>query len=531
MKEKQERIPEQPLINIPANGRLFLKLFACLLLLSLTAVLISTVHATDITITTTDDELNSDGDCSLREAVVAANGDTAVDACPAGNGADTIVLPAGEFLLNLVGSSENASFTGDLDITDDLTLIGVGANDTFIDANDVDRVFELHSGSQVTMSNLTVRGGAISSAGANIRVAGLSGLTLQFVRISEAAVDSSSAIYVVSGSSLNVFSSRIENNLDGGMYIQSDVTANIHNSTISGNQKDGGGGGFNIEGGALVSIINSTISGNSATTYGGGILNAGVLGLYNVTVANNVAGAGGPVSEGGGIANLGGTVTLRNSILADNEDLIGSAANDCSGTVISEGYNLIETTTGCTITGDTVTNITGIDPNLDVLSGNGGGTQTHPLLAGSPAINAGNPVGCRDASGALLTTDQRAFLRNGDCDLGAFEANSPGSATATPTLTPTATNTFPPTNTATPTATPMSTSTSTQTPLATSTSTPTRTPTSTLTPSATGTQTPTVTGTIPPTATIPSTATPTPTGTLDPPQTESFFVYLPFIVR
>ena len=50
-----------------------------------------------ITVTTTADELNTDGDCSLREAVQAANGDIAMDGCPAGNGADTIVLPAGVF--------------------------------------------------------------------------------------------------------------------------------------------------------------------------------------------------------------------------------------------------------------------------------------------------------------------------------------------------------------------------------------------------------------------------------------------------
>lgn len=476
------------------NRKLFLKLFVGLLLLAgVTAVLIPTVYATDITVTTTADEVNNDGDCSLREAVIAANTDTAVDACPAGNGADTIILPAGTFTFSLAGTSEGAAQTGDLDILDDLTLIGAGPNDTFIDAGGLDRAFELFNGSLVTMSRLTVRGGNITAAGANIRVAGSSSLTLQFVRVSEAAVGSSHTIYVLSGSNLNIFSSRIENNLDGGLYIQPDVTANIYNSTISGNQKDGSGGGMSINSSATVNIVNSTISGNSATALGGGILNSGTLGLYNVTIANNTAGTGGPVGDGGGLSNLGGTVTLRNSILADNSDLIALVTNDCSGTVISEGYNLIEDVTGCTITGDTVTNITGTDPNLDALSGNGGGTWTHALLAGSPAIDAGNPGGCLDENAALLTTDQRAFLRNGVCDIGAYEANSPGQATPTNTPIPTATNTLPPTSTATPTA------------------------TSTPTPTTTNTATPT--------------QMPTPTGTPEPPQTESFFVYLPFIVR
>ena len=51
-----------------------------------------------ITINTPDDELNSDGDCSLREAVQAANTDTGVDGCTAGSGADTIKVPPGPTL-------------------------------------------------------------------------------------------------------------------------------------------------------------------------------------------------------------------------------------------------------------------------------------------------------------------------------------------------------------------------------------------------------------------------------------------------
>jgi len=52
-------------------------------------------HAATITVNTTDDELSTDGDCSLREAIQAANVDAAVDACPAGIGSDTIDVPAG----------------------------------------------------------------------------------------------------------------------------------------------------------------------------------------------------------------------------------------------------------------------------------------------------------------------------------------------------------------------------------------------------------------------------------------------------
>ena len=61
-----------------------------------------------ISVTTTADEITANGACSFREAVVAANTDIAVDSCPAGSGADTIVLPAGTFTLSIAGSFEDA---------------------------------------------------------------------------------------------------------------------------------------------------------------------------------------------------------------------------------------------------------------------------------------------------------------------------------------------------------------------------------------------------------------------------------------
>jgi CSLREA domain-containing protein len=84
-----------------------------------------------IAVTTVADELNTDGDCSLREAVQAANTDAAVDACPAGSGADTITLGPGTYLLNLPG--------GDLKLTSDVALRGAGAGTTILDAGGDDR--------------------------------------------------------------------------------------------------------------------------------------------------------------------------------------------------------------------------------------------------------------------------------------------------------------------------------------------------------------------------------------------------------
>src|SRR5439155_17994238 len=104
-------------------------------------------------------------------------------------------------------------------------------------------------------------------------------------------------------------------------------------------------------------------------------------------------------------------------------------------------------TTGCTIRGDTTGNLLNRDPQLGPLQDNGGPTFTHALSPGttscstvypytctfkikpSPAIDGGNPNGCTDPVGTLLTTDQRGFSRttdgNGDgiarCDIGAYE--------------------------------------------------------------------------------------------------------------
>src|SRR5215212_8962612 len=79
-------------------------------------------RAAVITVTTTADELDGDGACALREAIRAANLDQAIDACPAGGGADTIEIPDGDFALTIVGTGEDAGVTGDLDISGETTL-------------------------------------------------------------------------------------------------------------------------------------------------------------------------------------------------------------------------------------------------------------------------------------------------------------------------------------------------------------------------------------------------------------------------
>lgn len=480
-------------------------------------------RAATISVNTTTDELNSDGDCSLREAIRAANQNQAVDACLAGSGADTIILPAGDYLFLLAGTSEDAALTGDLDITGDVTIVGAGRASTVIHANQLDRVFEVRSTANIVqISDLTVTGSQGQVGGA-FYVAD-STLTLDNVRITDNP-SSGSAIYFLHGA-LTIRDSRIDNNPAVGLRVAGDdATATVINTVFYSNTAPFDGGGITNAG--TLKVVNSTISGNIAKEDGGGLYTSGTAELYNVTLVDNRADSdANGTGLGGGVYVAGGVTIARNTIIANN--LAGSSPTqppDCSGTINSLGYNLIEDTTGCVVSGFADGNVFGVDPVLGALQNNGGQTQTHALQPGSPAIDAGDPVGCLDHNNALLTTDQRGYARpiDGDgngsmrCDMGAFERLSPGTPTPTPTGTPTQT----PTITPTPTQTPSSTATGTAT------STPTRTPTATITRTPTHTSTPTAT----PTAT--ATCTPGPdTGCGSTPMpTPSHWLYLPLIQK
>lgn len=232
----------------------------------------------------------------------------------------------------------------------------------------------------------------------------------------------------------------------GGMYSYGPVTVtwstfrkNIGNGIYSINGPlsiTGSTISDNSNGGILIinqnaSIVNSTISENENPGYsydGGGIYYAGTgdqaLLLRNVTITGNQA-----YNSGGGIFMFdlhGGQVVMANTILAGN--LAGTQGPDCYGTVDLQGYNLIGDTMGCTFSSGTGDQLN-VDPVIAPLTYNGGPTFTHRLVAGSPAIDAGNPDGCLDAMKNPLTTDQRGFTRpldgNGDgvpvCDVGAYE--------------------------------------------------------------------------------------------------------------
>lgn len=201
---------------------------------------------------------------------------------------------------------------------------------------------------------------------------------------------------------------------DGGGLYSTGGTLLIENSLFTDNEAFNGAGMLTTQ--QTVTVRNSTFSQNVANTAGGAMHSfAGTA--ENVTVAfNSTAGY-----VGGVLGNVGTPPSFQNSIIAQNSDNTG--APDCNG-FVSGGYNLIQTTAGCTITGDDTGNLLGPDPLLESLSANGGPTETHGFLEGAPPHNHGNPLAPGSGGAACLATDQRGVDRNaGQCDIGAFELN------------------------------------------------------------------------------------------------------------
>ena len=205
-------------------------------------------------------------------------------------------------------------------------------------------------------------------------------------------------------------------------------------SAQAGQHTVGAGGGISVFGTLYVS--NSTISGNHAIGYGGGIYaygSGGSLHMASSTVVLNSAQTNPNRQDAGAGVYMSGSGpnSIINSIIAYNTaaDLVDPP--DCGlfdGTIIlTSSYNLVGSSGGsspgaCAFggTGD----VTNTNPGVSqTLANNGGPTRTHALFFGSPAIDAGDPLGCHDNLGLLLTTDQRGLNRpeGARCDTGAFE--------------------------------------------------------------------------------------------------------------
>jgi CSLREA domain-containing protein len=180
-------------------------------------------------------------------------------------------------------------------------------------------------------------------------------------------------------------------------------------STFFGNSAgssspSGNGGAISFAGIGTKSITNTTISGNKANGFGGGInVLSGTVVLRGVTLVNNQSKPFG----GGGVSSIlgqsGTSVQIANTIIANNHDPTG-VTTDCGGNLTTLGYNLLESTSGCSFVKDPVTDQTNLDPLLGPLAYNGGPTRTHALRQGSPALDTGSAAGTN-------SVDQRGLFR------------------------------------------------------------------------------------------------------------------------
>ena len=354
--------------------------------LALAFVLVAPVSfASTITVNGFGDVLATDGVCTLREAILNANGNAAAwPDCAAGSGADVINLPAGTITMAIPGIVEDGGATGDFDVIDSVTINGSAAGTT-IDANSLDRVFDINS---------------------NI----FSGMTLSPITVAMSNVQLTRGNAVGDG---------------GGMAVYRLSTVTLTNVAISSCRTNNDAGGISVSSDANVTMVNCTVSGNSNPWLAAGVRNEGTLTLSSCTVTNNRT-TGGTPTRGQGIGAYGPT-TLQNTLIAGNGSAPGQP--DSEGFFTSLGYNIIGNFDAMintvTATAGDQFGVTSAAVALAALAGNGGPVNTHALNAGSVAIDRGNSFGVSsDARGLTRPCDQApvANAAGGDgSDIGAFE--------------------------------------------------------------------------------------------------------------
>ncbi len=286
------------------------------------------IVGTTITVNSTLDVIDAnDGKCTLREAVIAANSDTAsgvtAGECPAGAGADIIVLPAAPFLLTIAPAGSDDATTGDLNITSTMTIIGAGEASTIIDASTIhDRVFDV-TANQFTLSQVRIQRGRAVGDGGGIY---LEGSAAQY-SLSHLSVLSSTATTTGGGiwndGALTMTDVLLSNNsaIFGGGY-EGSAGATFNHVTISNNRSSGDGGGIEQVGGATLALNNVSISNNQTNETGAGIDFEGALSATNSVFSGNVISS--TFGWGGAIyARTGFTLTLDTVAVMSNSAAFG----------------------------------------------------------------------------------------------------------------------------------------------------------------------------------------------------------------
>ena len=436
---------------------------AAALLVALTALPLP-ASASNIPVNTLSDTDLADGECSLREAIVAANDNVAHNDCPAGTGSsDRILLTVpGTILLgaNLLPLLESTA------------ILGLGAGSSIVDGQNAHYLFRLDesgSGETFRLERLTLTRGAGTSAGAALNAGA------HTVVVRDAVISDSTA--TLRGGAIETFHTDLllervwlsgntaTGDTGGGAIFADGGTLRLVGTTVEGNATThpvGAGGGIFMVSGDAIEIRDSTLSGNSTLGMGGGAYFNGPSDTADLeilvtrsTITQNHANtdASNDFQRGGGLAIGGGISTssnlhLVNSIVAENSDASASgAAPDLAlfgvTSATSLGFNVIgDNSTVETpfpaglpnVHGDGVgTSASPIDPQLEPLAAAGGGTPVHSptSVALSILIDKGSCPGARSdqrgygvAATGLRRYDAPGVANNpaGDaCDVGAVE--------------------------------------------------------------------------------------------------------------
>ena len=328
--------------------------------------------------------------CTLRAAIEEAN------ALP---GHDTI-----EFSPGFHTPNQPRTITlslRELFVNSGLTINGPGARQLAVDGAQKDRVMQFFTqfGNQpniVAISGLTIQNGLPNpqfsySVGGGIYIYNTN-LTLKAV--------------TVRNNKTNWTANNQPGNGDGGGIYSFMSQMTISDSTIRDNYSDNRGGGIFSRGGGLF-VYNTTISGNTGWKGGGGIAQTDSGVIRNSTITKNQ----GYHDAGGGIWFINSDEQNRynyvgNTIVAKN----GAAVSwDLYGSFTSLGNNLVGYRGGST--GYVASDLPEyLDPKLSTLKNNGGQTDTHKLLEGSPAIDAGDDcITLGEPCIAIFQYDQRGF--------------------------------------------------------------------------------------------------------------------------
>ena len=348
------------------------------------------------------------------QAVVVANADDS----GAGSLRQVIAnAPTGDYITfssTLFNIPRTITLTGgEIPINKNLTITGPGANLLTLSGNNTNRVFNVASGGlNVIISGVTISNGRVGGPGGGVFINNSTGTFTDCAFIGNTAVGN-----------------------EGGAVQLVNAIGTFTGCTFSGNTAGGNRGGAVSLENSSGSFTNCTISGNKAT-HGAGIAlfnpsGNQTLAVTNCTITNNTSVG----NNGSGLfvevaAGLTTTATLRNSIIANNSGtnnvrgLLGGALSPA--TLKSQGFNL--TSDNSTTFLNQATDITNSNPQLGPLQNNGGPTQTHALLANSPALDKGNSAG--------IPLDQRGRTRPFDIsgiapaaggdnsDIGAVEAQA-----------------------------------------------------------------------------------------------------------